>query len=98
MTSSNILTTLTIRAIRFDNGCDLYRDCFSCPLPKCFLEESLPIQLKKLDTGEYNDGLNTTLLLKLYKDSQFDKIKQYLTNHVNLTKVNKEERFTTPSL
>ena len=33
--------------IILENGCEIYSDCFSCPLVKCIEEETIEVQIRK---------------------------------------------------
>ena len=89
--ATSLNSKLVSRALSYDNGCDLYTDCFTCPLPVCFMEKPLPEQLK-----QKNLDLDARLLLQLYNNHEYKLISRYLTNFVNLTRVNRDETFKTP--
>ena len=55
------------------NGCDLYSECESCPLPKCQFEESFYIQIGKIrDAGFakliYELGYDFTKIREAFPD------------------------------
>tara|TARA_Y100000310_G_scaffold345002_1_gene461098 strand:- start:13340 stop:13771 length:432 start_codon:yes stop_codon:yes gene_type:complete len=46
-----------------DDGCELYAECLSCPLPRCKYDESLTTQLRRMRDAK---------ILQLYFDDEVD--------------------------